>query len=209
MNRKKEASKKDLYGSAPDHSPVALLLVDVINDLQFEGSRQIIPYVLPMAKNIRKLKRRAKKANVPVIYVNDNFGIWRSDFKKIVRRCENSPAAKSLIQLLKPQPDDYFVLKPKHSGFYSTVLDVLLSHLGARKLILTGLAGNVCVLFTANEAFVRNYEIIVSADCVASNSQSENQRALKFMERYLKAKILKSSEIDFKEFLATTDPKKA
>jgi nicotinamidase-related amidase len=209
MNQNKRTSQKDLYGSAPDHSPVALLLVDVINDLQFEGARQIIPYALPMANNIQKLKIRAKRAKVPVIYVNDNFGKWRSDFKKIVRHCESSPAAKSFIQLLKPQPDDYFVLKPKHSGFYSTVLDVLLSHLGARKLILTGLAGNVCVLFTANEAFVRNYEIIIPGDCVASNSKSENQGALKFMKRYLKAKILKSPEIDFKQFLATTDSKKA
>jgi nicotinamidase-related amidase len=66
---------------------VALLLIDVINDLEFEGSEALVPQVLPMARRIAELKRRAREAGIPVIYVNDNFGRWKSDFRRVVEHC--------------------------------------------------------------------------------------------------------------------------
>src|SRR4030095_6601433 len=95
--------------------------------------------------------------------------------------------------LLKPERDDYFVLKPKHSGFYSTTLDLLLKHLGAATLILAGFTADICILFTANDAYMRDYRLMIPADCVASQDDTENQRALKFMERVLKAHIRPST----------------
>ena len=86
-----------------------------------------------------------------------------------------------------PDEDDYFVLKPKHSGFYSTSLELLLEHLGARSLILTGIAGNNCVLFTANDAYMRDFKIFVPSDCVVSETQADNDYALEQMAKVLKA----------------------
>jgi nicotinamidase-related amidase len=104
-----------------------------------------------------------------------------------------------MIELLLPEPDDYFVLKPKHSGFYSTTLDTLLSYLQVRSLIVTGVAGNICVLFTANDAYMRDFLLHVPSDCCASNTAEENAHALDQMRKVLKADITPSSELDLED----------
>ena len=192
-------SSHDLHGSAPDKSEAVLLLIDVINDFDFEEGEQLLELALPVGKNIAELKKRAKAAGIPTIYVNDNFGRWQSDFKKIVAHCSRDEAkGKSFVKLLSPDDDDYFVLKPKHSGFYSTTLELLLTHLGAKNLILTGIAGNNCVLFTANDAYMRDFKLFIPADCVVSNTEQENEHALKQMETVLKADVTAASKLDLK-----------
>jgi len=187
----------DLHGSAPDKSATALLLIDVINDFDFPGGEQLLELALPAGKNIAALKQRANNAGIPAIYVNDNFGRWRSDFKKIVAHCRES-RGKQFVELLSPHEDDYFVLKPKNSGFYSTTLDLLLTHLGAKNLILTGIQGKNCVLFTANDAYMRDYKIFVPSDCAVSNPEKENEHALEQMQSVLKADITIAEELDLK-----------
>jgi nicotinamidase-related amidase len=109
-----------------------------------------------MANRLAALKRRARAAGIPTIYINDNFGQWRSDFRQTVSHCTSprSPGRR-VSQRLKPTSHDYFVLKPKHSGFFDTTLDTLLETLRIRRVIVTGIAGNICVLFTANDAYMR------------------------------------------------------
>jgi nicotinamidase-related amidase len=108
----------DLHGNAPDKSKVVLLLIDVINDLEFPGGEELFRHALPMARRIAALKRRAQDARIPVVYVNDNFGRWRSDFGAQVDHCLNDDVrGRPLVEILRPDEDDYFVLKPKHRGF--------------------------------------------------------------------------------------------
>jgi nicotinamidase-related amidase len=192
------ARNPNLHGSAPDKSEMALLLIDVINDLDFPEANQLLRYTWPMARKVLRLKQRAKKAGVPVIYVNDNFGRWRSDFRRQVLHClrENS-RGREIVSLLRPDEDDYFVLKPKHSGFFSTTLDTLLRYLGSKKLILTGIAGNFCVLFTANDAYMRDYDLIIPSDCTVSNTAAENRDALILMRKFLKADTRASAALRF------------
>ena len=190
---------KDLHGSAPDKSGAALLLIDVINDFDFPEGEQLLKLAMPVGKNIACLKQRAKAAGIPAIYVNDNFGRWRSDFKKIVAHSREEGQGKEFVELLLPEEDDYFVLKPKHSGFYSTTLSLLLTHLTAKNLIVTGIAGNNCVLVTANDAYMRDFKLFVPADCVVSNTNEDNQHALKQMENVLKADIRISTELDLQK----------
>ena len=191
------AKNKDLHGNVPDACPVALLLIDVINDLEFENNRTIVKHSGRLANRIAALKKRARAADIPTIYVNDNFGKWQSDFQKQLDHCLNDGVrGKVLVERLKPEADDYFVLKPKHSGFFSTTLDTVLRYLGAHTLILTGLAGDRCVLFTANDAFLREYRVCVPSDCVLSNDTRQNQQALKLMERVLEADICPSSKLN-------------
>ena len=190
------ARNPDLHGSAPDKSEVALLLIDVINDLDFPEANRLLRYARPMAKKLLRLKKRAKKAGVPVIYVNDNFGRWRSDFRRQVLHClRESSRGHEIVALLRPDEDDYFVLKPKHSGFFSTTLETLLRYLGSKKLILTGIAGNFCVLFTANDAYMRDYELIIPSDCTVSNTTVENRQALALMRKFLKADTRSSTKL--------------
>ena len=188
----------DLNGSAPDKSKFALLLIDVINDFDFPEADQLLRFARSMARKLLRLKRRAKRAGVPVLYVNDNFGRWQSDFRRQVQHCLRADGrGHEIVRLLQPEEDDYFVLKPKHSGFFSTTLETLLRYLGSETLIITGLAGNFCVLFTANDAYMRDYDLIVPADCTASNSAAENREALTLMQKFLKADTRSSPRVRF------------
>src|SRR5438132_11264985 len=97
---------------------------------------------------------------------------------------------------LKPEKDDYVVLKPKHSAFFEATLDTLLAYLGTRTLILAGIAGNICILFSANDAYMRDYNLLVPADCCVSNTTQENRHALEQIGRVLKADLTPSNRID-------------
>jgi nicotinamidase-related amidase len=176
----------------------ALLLIDVINDMAFDGSDELIVQAEAMAPRLADLKHRAAKAGVPAIYINDNFGRWRSDFRRTIAHCtaRSSPGRK-VSQRLKPTARDYFVLKPKHSGFYDTTLDTLLGSLRIRRVILTGIAGNICVLFTANDAYMRDLKIYAPADCVVSNTARDNENALRQIRIVLKGNITESARVGF------------
>jgi nicotinamidase-related amidase len=161
-----------------------------------------------MARKLAKFKRKARKAQIPVIYVNDNFGKWQSDFKKLLTHClADSAKGCKIADLLKPDDDDYFVLKPKHSGFYSTTLDLLLEYLKVETLILTGVTADICILFTANDAYMRDFNLFVPKDCVASVNGEENEHALAYIKRVLKADIRTSTEIDFAKLKKPDDGK--
>ncbi len=189
---------RDLHGSAPDKSGVALLLIDVINDFDFDEADQLLRYALPMARQLAALKARAKREAIPVIYVNDNFGRWRSDFKAQVEHClGNEVRGKPVVELLRPEEDDYFVLKPKHSGFFSTSLDILLEYLEVDSLVLTGLATNICVLFTANDAYMRDFRLVVPRDCAAANTEEDHDYALNQISTVLKADTRPSAKLSF------------
>lgn len=191
---------KDLHGNVPDEAGAALLLIDVINDFEFENGAALLKLALPVGKQIANLKARAKQAGIPAIYVNDNFGRWRSDLNQIVSHClEDGVRGEPFVKLVLPDDNDYFVLKPKHSGFYCTSLELVLQHVGSRRLILAGIAGNNCVLFTANDAYMRDFKLFVPEDCVVSETMEENKYALKQMEKVLKADIRASGELRLEE----------
>jgi nicotinamidase-related amidase len=165
----------------------ALLIIDMINMFDFPEGPALLREALPAARRIATLKRRLKAEGVPVIYVNDNFTRWQSEFREIVEMCgaSSSPGAP-IVQLLEPEEDDYTVLKPRHSAFYATPLAVLLEQLGIRRTIITGIAGDACVLSSAADAHVREYEVQVPADCIASISQARNENALALMKTAMK-----------------------
>ena len=188
----------DRLNHVPDNAETALLLIDVINDLEFDQGEKLLANALPMASALAELKRRVKAAGIPAIYVNDNFGRWRSDFRKLVQYClDHNVRGRSVAGQLVPEEDDYFVLKPKHSAFFQTNLEILLKYLGATELILTGMAGDICVLFSANDAYMRDFGIFVPSDCVASEEAEHNQQVLALMERVLKADTTRSTELQF------------
>ena len=187
----------DLHGNAPDSAPVALLIIDMINDLEFPEGPDFLAPTLEAADRIADLKRRAKALDIPVIYVNDNFGRWRSDFNEVLDHCLNDAVrGQPLAERLRPDPDDYSVLKPKNSAFFATTLETLLLYLDVKALILTGISADACVLFTANDAYVRDYKLYVPADCVVAALPTYTHDALAYMKRVLKADTTPSTELD-------------
>lgn len=198
---------EDLHGNVPDRSPVVLAIVDTINDLEFPGGDRLAEQVMPVAHRIRELRDRAREHGIPTIYVNDNFGRWQSDFRAVLEHClTNDVRGRPMVEVLKPHEDDYFVLKPKHSGFYSTTLDTLLAYLRATTLIVTGIAGNSCVLFTANDAFLRDYHVYVPEDCTASIDPEDNAYALKQMRAVIGATTTRSTDLDLAALRAGERP---
>ena len=201
------AKNEDLHGNVPDQCPVALILIDVINDLDFSGGAKLLETALPAARSLAELKRRAKAERIPVIYVNDNFGKWRSDFhQQLEHVIGDDTLGKPLAELLRPDDDDYFVLKAKHSGFYHTQLDLLIAYLGTRRIILTGFTTDICVLFTASDAHMRDLDVIVPRDCVAATAAHDHEHTLDHMERVLGVRVLDSNQIDFSE-LSSEEPR--
>lgn len=174
----------------------ALLLVDWINGLDFPGSETLLAAALPAARATARLRRRADQAGVPVVYVNDNFDCWTADVRTLATICRRG-IGRPLVDLLRPRRRDYFILKPKHSGFLHTPLELLLDYLDTGRLVFTGLAGNICVLFTAHDAHMRDFEVVVARDCVASNTPAHNEIALEQLATVVHAQVLDGRDVDF------------
>lgn len=191
----------DLHGSCPDSSRVALVIIDMINHCTFPEGDALRRHAEPAARRIAGLATRARAARVPVIYVNDNFGRWRSDFQATLEHVIRETPGRTMAETLRPYDTDYFVLKPKHSGFFATALDVLLRYLDVEWLILTGVSGDICVLFTAHDAHMRDYGLIVPADCVASVDPKENEHALAMMRHTLHVDTTPSDRLDLEAYL--------
>jgi nicotinamidase-related amidase len=192
----------DLHGNVPDQCPLAVMLIDVINDLEFPGGDELLLHALPAARRIAALARQARELGIPVIYCNDNFGRWRSDFRQVVEHALNDGVrGEPVVRLVRPERDDYFVLKPKHSGFYATTLDILLEYLGTRSLVICGFTADRCVLFTVSDAKMRDFRLHVPADCVASISRDDNERMLEFMRATLGVDTTTSAGMDLARML--------
>ena len=174
----------------------ALLVVDMINPLDFPGADKLLRQALPMLPALARLKQRLKARGVPTIYVNDNFTHWLSDFRELVAICSQSDApGRPLVEAVPPEHDDYLVLKPKHSAFFATPLEVLLSQLGVARVIVTGIAGDGCVLTTAADAHMRDFDVVVPADCCASITRARNDRALRLLRESMRIDTRASSRV--------------
>ena len=191
------AKNNDLHGNVPDESPVALILIDVINDMEFDSGEALFRNALPAARNLAALKQRAHEAGVATIYVNDNFGKWRSDFRtQLDHVLDDGVRGEPIAKLLRPAKEDYFVLKAKHSGFYDTQLDLLIDYLHVKTVILAGFTTDICVLFTASDAYLRDLEIIVPPDCCAAAKMEHHNLALQHMSRVLHVETPSSVDLN-------------
>lgn len=197
---------EDLHGNVPDACPAALLLIDVINDLDFPRNEDLLRMARMLGENIARLKRRCKDAGIPVVYVNDNRGRWRSDFSVVLKHCLRAEApGRPLVENLVPDADDYIILKPKHSAFYATPLDTLLTYARTKRVILSGLTTNACVLMAASEVYVRDLELFIPSDCVAALSSEEHRSSLDLMMKSFGADTRLAKDLDVSRILRTDD----
>lgn len=164
----------------------AVIMIDVINDFNFKHGDQLLSHTEKIVPQLLLLKKYARKNNFPIIYVNDHYKLWQADLQRIIKHCKNHKN-EMILHHLAPDASDYFLIKPKHSAFHQTALQALLFELGIKHLILCGLAGNICVLFTANDAYMREYSLSVPRDGIASNDTNDNDYAIKMMQNVLKA----------------------
>jgi nicotinamidase-related amidase len=164
-----------------------LLLVDFINPLDFPGGEQLAPNAVKAARATAVLKERLAGEGVMTIFANDNYGIWQSDFHTMVATClgMQGPAGE-IAKVLYPGAEDLTILKPRHSAFFASPLDLLLKEMQVQELVICGLATDICVQMTAMDAFLREYRIWVPADCTAAQSAELKAASLKYMAKVLK-----------------------
>jgi nicotinamidase-related amidase len=194
------ARVEDKHGNAPQRHTAAVLIVDMVNDFAFEGAAPIRRAALAASRPLARLLARARRAGVPVVYVNDNFGRWQSDFRAQIAHCVDERSdGQEIVERILPGPNDYYVLKPQHSGFYATPLPVLLDFLGVRRVVLAGTTAESCVLFTAMDAYLRGFEVVIASDCVASASAAQKRAALGLMRRSLRARVQSGSRVDLSD----------
>lgn len=176
-------------------SKQVLVLVDVINPMEFPEAKELGPLALKAAKVIAKLKERVTAGGALCIYANDNYGRWRSDFRDTLGYCmaKQDGVAGQLAKLLAPSSSDLVMLKPRHSAFYATPLDVVLTQIHARQLVIVGFAADMCVQLTAMDANLRGYDLWVPGDCTAAEKPERKREALQYMQRVLKADVRPST----------------
>ena len=176
----------------------ALLIVDMISDFEFEGGDKLCLNALKAAENISELKKRAKDHCAPVIYVNDNYGRWNEDFRTMAERIRSgSKKGRRITEILAPEENDLYILKPQRSGFYETPLSVLLQSLKVSNLVICGVATDICVLFTAHDAYMRGFQVFVPSDCCSAIEMDHHTEALDLLGRVTDVRIGSYKQIDF------------
>ncbi|HVZ92953.1 MAG TPA: isochorismatase family cysteine hydrolase [Phycisphaerales bacterium] len=176
----------------------AVLLIDVINDLSFPGGERVLPWAERMVPMVLGVIARARRAGIPVIYANDHFDLWHGSRDDVVRHCTRRRARERHVSArLAPKNRDYFILKARHSAFFATPLRPLLEHLGVERLILAGMATNMCVVATAHDAAMHGYPLVVLSDCCAAESDFDHNVVLSQLERFFDATICRSTELGF------------
>lgn len=191
-----KAKNSDLHGNVPDSAPTALVIIDMLSSFDFPGSTSLLAQAEKMAPRLAELKAAFRRRGFPVIYTNDNSGKWRSSREALLEQCTSSKSrGRKVAEILRPDDDDYFIIKPKHSAFYQTSFELVLQYLDVKNLVLTGMAGENCVYFTAADAYLRDYELFVPSDTTVSIDPAENKDALRRMRRLLKVDTMDSRKL--------------
>lgn len=166
----------------------AVLFIDLINDFNFHGGEKLRSNMEEIVPNLLKLRQFAEEHNLPIIYVNDHYRLWQSNPDIIIQHCTND-ANQPIILKVKPKPSDYFLIKPQHSAFFQTPLLSLLCELGKTHIIMAGIAGDICVLFSAKDAYMYQFSMHIPKNCIASEQKEGNEYALYLMNTVMKANI--------------------
>jgi len=169
---------------------IALLIIDMINDfvskdgvMHVAGAEEIIPA-------IKQMSEEARNSGSPVIYICDLHRSSDIEFETWPRHAEDGTRGAEIVPQLSPAPSDFVIRKRRYSSFFDTDLDLLLKELGVVKLVLTGAAVDICIYFTAGDAYMRGYQIVVPRRCVAALSESDQQSTLRQMQRLFQAEII-------------------
>ena len=174
----------------------ALIVVDMLNTYEHEDAERLASNVKPTVAPISGLVSRARDDDVPVVYVQDNYGDWNTSAEKLARRAMEGRHPE-LVEPILPPDDAAFIIKARHSAFYQTLLEYLLDRDGAGRIVLAGQVTEQCILYSALDAYVRHFEVAVPRDAVAHIHESLGDAALEMMERNMGAEVAGSDQLRF------------
>ncbi|ATZ23362.1 isochorismatase family cysteine hydrolase [Streptomyces lavendulae] len=171
----------------------AVVIIDMLNTYDHQDADALVPSVEQALPAMIRLLEEARRRGLPVIYVNDNFGKWRSHHGEILEAALTGPHAH-LVEPLRPDEDSYFIVKARHSAFYETPLAYLLGTLGVGHLVLCGQVTEQCVLYSALDAHIRHLSVTVARDAVAHIHPDLADAAVNMMEINMAARIVPAAE---------------
>lgn len=195
------------FRDAPRRGGTALLILDMLTELDFRGAATLQRDARAAAERIAQLRDAADEAGFPVVYVNDNFGEWHSERSRLVERALTAEGARDFVVKLIPRDQDYFVIKPQFSGFYATNLPVLLPKLGVDSLVVTGISADICVLFTAADAHMRDYRLWVPEDAVAAQTRERRRWAIEIMAQSMGAEVRPTTALTLAKWASGKRPR--
>ncbi|MFI0786881.1 cysteine hydrolase family protein [Streptomyces lydicus] len=171
----------------------ALIVIDMLNSYEHEDAELLLPSVRTALPQITALLDRARGSGIEVIYVNDNFGLWRSHHDELLDAVLGGPHS-DLVEPVRPDEKSLFVVKARHSIFYQTPLEYLLRQRGIETVVLCGQVTEQCVLYSALDAHIRNFSVTVVEDACAPIHQDLAAAALRMMERNMQANVLRAGD---------------
>lgn len=183
-----------MMGTRSDMSDTAVLVIDMFNAYQHPDADKLIPHVEPIIAPLTGLITRSQRRDdAELIYVNDNYGDFTADHSGIVESALGG-ARPDLVKPIVPDENCRFLMKVRHSAFYATPLGYLLSQLGTKTVILTGQVTEQCILYSALDAYIRHFEVVVARDCIAAIDDELGQAALRMMESNMRAQLADAAD---------------
>jgi nicotinamidase-related amidase len=176
----------------------ALIVVDMLNPYDHQDADLLVQSVQEVVEPISKLVSRAQDEGIDVIYVNDNYGDWNSSQEELAQDALGG-RRPDLVEPILPPDDAAFVIKARHTIFYMTPLEYLLSEKGIDHIVLVGQVTEQCILYSALDAYVRHLRVSVPPDAVAHIHEDLARAALTMMERNMRAELVPSAECRLEE----------
>jgi nicotinamidase-related amidase len=173
----------------------ALLVVDMLNNYEHPDGERLAERVERALPGVETLLRRAGETDTPIVYVNDNYDDWGASADDLARQAVNG-ARPDLVEPILPPPEQAFVVKARHSTFYGTPLEYLLDQQGVGRLIFSGQVTEQCILYSALDAYVRHFDVVIPTDAVAAIFDDLGEAALKMMERNMGAELRRADEVE-------------
>jgi nicotinamidase-related amidase len=173
----------------------ALLVVDMLNPYEHEEAERLAESVAAALPGVRSLLERAGEEETPVVYVNDNYGDWNSSSEELAKGAM-AGAHPELVEPVLPREGQSFVVKARHSTFYETPLEYLLDQMGVGRLVFAGQVTEQCILYSALDAHVRHFDVVIATDAVAAIYEDLGAAALTMMERNMGAELERAGKID-------------
>jgi nicotinamidase-related amidase len=172
----------------------ALLVIDMLNPYEHDDADRLAESVRAAVPQVAALIERARDREMPIVWVNDNYGDWNASAQKLVGAALDG-RHPDLVEPVLPADDEMFVLKTRHSVFFSTPLEYLLETIDVGRIVLAGQVTEQCILYSAVDGYVSHFEVAVPPDGVAHIYEHLAKSSLEMMERNMHAEIVAARDL--------------
>lgn len=175
----------------------AVLVIDMLTDYDHPDGDALRASAASIVPVIAGLRDRAREQDVPVVWINDNHGEWAEDREGLIASARRGAGA-ALIDPIAPHEGAPFLFKARHSVFFGSPLEYLLELEGIGRLVLAGQVTEQCILYSALDAYIRHFQVVVPRDAVAHIDPDLAEASLRLMERNMRAQVVDAADVELR-----------